>query len=54
VPVLITLVAVLIWHVALVVRGAARAVVSAYGVAHMSFWLQFALACMLRISKDSL
>jgi hypothetical protein len=53
-PVLAALVVVLIWHIALIVRGPARTVVSAYGVAHVSFWLPFALACMFRISKDSL
>ncbi len=54
IPVFVAFVAVLIWHVVIVVRGPGRAVLAAYGVAHMSFWMLFGVACMLRISKDNL
>jgi hypothetical protein len=53
VPVLAGLGLVALWHVALLVRGPGRAVLLAYGVGHLAFWVYFALVCMLRISKDS-
>jgi hypothetical protein len=52
--VLAALVLVIVWHIGLVVKGPGRAVLLAYGVGHVAFWVYFALVCMLRISKDSL
>lgn len=54
IPVLAALALVVVWHIGLVIKGPGRAVLLAYGVGHVAFWVYFALVCMLRISKDSL
>jgi hypothetical protein len=54
IPVLAALALVVVWHGGLVVTGPGRAVLLAYGLGHLAFWVYFALLCMLQISKYSL
>lgn len=45
---------VLVWHVALTIRGPERRFLVLYGLLHLAFWFPFGLFCLMKISKDSL
>ena len=54
VPAVLLFVAVIVWHVALIITQQERLALTAYAVAHVAVLFYPWIYCLMRISKDSL
>jgi uncharacterized membrane protein YcjF (UPF0283 family) len=53
-PAVLFFVAIIVWHVGLIITQQERLVLLAYGVAHVAILFEPWIYCLMRISKDSL